>query len=159
MATLDLDVNLSYLIFRIDTVFQRKFETSKKTISVVNCIHNLMVISFQQNLRINKVNKFKTTSPFVRHIYTFLLMGGTVASRLLIQFVQTRSYIPAEKLREKVGRGRGAVFTLDLYFLFIILVRPLVYNFFYHIKCTNTCILHVHVHICICTYMYFSNHY
>lgn len=48
MAILDHDVNLQISIFKVGSVFKRKFMASKVQISVVNWMKNLMVIIFSR---------------------------------------------------------------------------------------------------------------
>lgn len=64
MATLDLDVSLTYLIFRGRYRVPEKVGGNKETISVVNCLKNVMIRIVSQNLHMNKVNQSKISARF-----------------------------------------------------------------------------------------------
>lgn len=64
-ATLDLDVNLTYLISKSQQRTPEK-EAGKETISVVNCVKNVMVNVplVSQKLRMKTINQSKTSAHF-----------------------------------------------------------------------------------------------
>lgn len=93
MATLDLLVNLTGILhfLRSDSVFKRRSEASKVTISVnvVNCLKILMTEFVEIRLYINQS---KTSTFFVHCKLQFFTMEGTVAPSRPSKFFQTGSY-------------------------------------------------------------------
>lgn len=91
MATLVLHIIQQSSFSEVECLRDRKSGASKVTL-VVDCLKNLIIIFFFQNLFGNMVNQSKTSIIFVRFKLQLFNMYETVAPRSSILFFQTWSY-------------------------------------------------------------------